>query len=381
MTALVMGLGKLGLPMAVHLAHYTKTYGWDINQQYMGSLVRREFESPEPNCDYSCVHMIDRLETLREVIKDVDFVSLCVNTPLTQAGTMDLGQVIDACHLLNGYARVRSEKLPVVINSTVMPGTAEQIANRFITLHPISNPVWIAVGSVLRDLRTPPGCVIGCDCDNTGPCFHNTLKSIVQGASAPLVTNTRTAEAIKLFHNFWCTAKMSSINWFGDHATELGIDINAVSWFMQNGGERPGQFWRYGPPFSGPCFPRDLQFYQQFNPHDKIARAVDTINRSRMSGIIDQIKQALPHTQTPIVAILGRSYKHGVPVDEASFGVDLSRYLTDYHGCEVFCINSIDELTQDQIRSVEVWVLNHEQLWDHIPKSAKAVIDLWRQPK
>ncbi len=384
MTILVVGLGKLGLPIASFLSKRSghAVYGWDISQDYRSDLLGGTFETSEPDCDYERIRIVPEVRCILEIMPDLDFVSICVNTPSNLDGSMDLGQVIDACQLLNGYATGLLNRLPVVINSTIMPGTCEMLNTRFSHLHVMSNPVWIAIGSVMKDLQNPPGFVIGCDCDKDSgyliACAHNKIlgtwmRSVGKPVN-PLVTTTKTAEFIKLYHNQWCTAKMSSIGWVGDHASELGINIDDISWFMVNGGERPGMFWKYGPPYGGPCFPRDLEFYRQVFPikdRDRIAVTVQEVNHLRLWGVVREL------TDYSYIAILGTSYKYGVSVEEASFAYGVARELR-VGGKTVWVVDSLDEIPKDQLQSIEVWVVHHSQLANQVPEGATK-IDLWRQ--
>jgi len=397
MSILVVGLGKLGLPIASLLSKRSghDVYGWDTNEEYREALLDGTFETSEPDCDYSRVRVIRTSRGILDILADVDFVSICVNTPSNPDSSMDLSQIESAVRLLSN--RVTSldlpGRLPVVINSTIMPGTCEWLTEQFPKIHIMSNPVWIAIGSVIKDLQNPPGFVIGCDCEKgsvgtdqfSSACGHNrilgTWLRVIGKPLNPVITNTKTAEFIKLYHNQWCTVKMSSIGWVGDHATELGINIGDVSWFMMNGGERPGKFWNYGPPYGGSCFPRDLEFYQQavsglLSSHgvlteDMIATGASTINCRRLYEI------ALELESYKTIAILGRSYKYEVSVMEASFALSFAELL-ESQGKTVWAVDSLDEIPKDKVESIEVWVIHHQQLANQVPSGAN-VINLWRQ--
>jgi len=387
MTILVVGLGKLGLPIATFLNRRGghEVYGWDTNEEYREALIHGTFKTREPDCDYSRLRIIHTPRGILDILADVDFVSICVNTPSNPDGSMDLSQVEDVVQFLSYHVDCLdfSHRLPIIINSTIMPGTCEALNKQFgSNVHVMSNPVWIAIGSVIKDLQNPPGFVIGCDCDKKGGsrCAHNQILGTWMRAIGkpiqPVITNTRTAEFIKLYHNQWCTAKMSSIGWVGDHATELGINIEDISRFMVNGGERPGQFWKYGPPYGGPCFPRDLEFYSQASfagglRSDPIAESIQEVNADRLWDVGREL------TNYSHIAILGKSYKHSVSVDEASFAHSLAERLKLW-GKTVWVVDSLDEIPESEIKSIQVWVIHHQQLAHLVPKNA-TVIDLWRQ--
>jgi nucleotide sugar dehydrogenase len=253
----VIGLGKLGLPVACYLSKHlyyedTNVIGYDINSELIDALVEGTLEVREPDCNYKSVIFTDLLEYL---VDRTNTSFLCVNTPTNNLEQMDLSQVTNACKELKKY--IKNKKYTLIVLSTLIPGTTEHIIKPILgdNVNVIVHPVWIAMGSVVHDLQNPPITLIGNDKEENYP------DVVEMFSDAPtLITTPTNAEYLKLIHNAWCTIKMSFIGEIGD---KTPIDRKVLSIFFELGGERTGRFWKYGPPFGGPCFPRDLGFFNQ----------------------------------------------------------------------------------------------------------------------
>jgi nucleotide sugar dehydrogenase len=313
MSIAVFGLGKLGLPLASLLAEQHKVIGCDINHKLISQLGQRTYHHFEP-CMYTNIHTFT--PSIQAAVELSDIGILCVNTPTNIDGTMDLSQVLGCCTEIANHVGNRDYLL--VICSTVMPGTANNLRKILPQQVQIfSNPIWIAMGSVVENLRKPPAMVIGGKQGST-PFPIVDLWSKVANFNTPILTDNYTAEFIKLAHNTWCCIKMSFIGQIGD--TNPKVDIECLSNFFSNGGERPGAFWKYGPSFSGPCFPRDLDFWLQ-HQQDLIGLAANSENISRPYRLVDQIPEGSQ------VLLIGDSYKSGMHIYEDSLAERMTTLL------------------------------------------------------
>jgi UDPglucose 6-dehydrogenase len=359
----VIGLGKLGLPMACLLSQAHNVFGYDVNNTLVGQLRKGTYSTWEPNCDYRAVAVTTDLQWM---LANTDLAFICVNTPTGDDGQMDLSQVRAACDEIANHA---TPGYSLAISSTVMPGTAnnmsEMLSGAGVTVY--SNPVWIALGNVIQDLRQPPILLIGADgapherlLDVWQPILHRTnlpSKNIH-------LTDTITAEFLKLAHNAWCTTKMSFLGYLQDHHPE--VDIEAVSRFFQNGGERPGAFWKAGPAYGGACFPRDLAFWNGYTGHP-IGKTTAAINQQRIEAVAAQIPEKSR------VLILGSSYKYGVPVLEGSISSELGRLL----GSKECTVWIADKATDFPTNNGWDWcIVAHKELACLAPENAK-IINLW----
>ena len=361
MRVLVVGLGKLGLPLACTLAkHGIKTYGYDTNVLLMNALYAGTFTTTEPECDYAGLRLVPSIEL---GVAQTDMTMVCVQTPELNPGIMDVSYANSA---VGAIATAASRPYTVIINSTVIPGTAATLQNTYPNLHIISNPVWIALGDVVRDLENPPVMVLGGAYGTLASMYRleQAWESVLQNKPHWIYTDTRTAEFIKLAHNAWQTIKMSWMGNIKDHAT--GINIADVSDFMSHGGERPGAFWKAGPSFGGPCFPRDLRFWNHVVSDPFGAQAIAT-NKRRIGELMYKIEHSIPGDGT--VVILGRGYKAGSTIDTESPALQLAESLSHYE----FKV----EIDPEPMIDADVYVLMWPNMdTSRLPEGAY-IIDTW----
>ncbi len=118
----VIGLGYVGLPIALEFARKTKVVGFDINAQRVEMMKNNidpsnELESSDfENCD---IHFTDNINDL----KDVDFYVVAVPTPIDEINIPDLTPLLSASKTVG---KVLSKGNYVVYESTVYPGCTEE---------------------------------------------------------------------------------------------------------------------------------------------------------------------------------------------------------------------------------------------------------------
>ena len=359
----MIGLGKLGYPLASVLAKVYEVIGYDINQKRLIQL-RDGLDTSEPDCKPGAIVFT----TNPVYLEDCEFAMLCVNTP-NLGREMDYTQIRSSCQTLEEHFRGK-----LLVLSTVLPGAARDIIQPIVgnEIEVYSCPVWIALGSVVRDLQNPPAIVIGNDGPGNGIPVLRLLNTITNGSVLPknvTITDTRTAEMMKLIHNAWCTTKMAFISELGGVAFE-SFNIDAVSNFMANGGERPGAFWRFGPSFGGPCFPRDLNYFIAETGSD-LAKTVLDMNYQRTTEIVAELLNEIDPNRA--IILLGKSYKYGVAVDEGSVYLDIAEMLEmSGRSGEILAVDSLEGVNT----AGSFIVLCHKELESSIPEDVQ-YMDLW----
>ncbi len=124
----VVGLGYVGLPLAVEKAKAGfKTVGFDVQSQkvdlvnkghnYIGDIVDRDLEKLVQKGMLSAT-------TDFSFIKEVDFIAICVPTPLDKHQQPDISFVKSSVEQI---ARYLSKDTMVVLESTTYPGTTEEL--------------------------------------------------------------------------------------------------------------------------------------------------------------------------------------------------------------------------------------------------------------
>ena len=124
----VVGLGYVGLPLAVEKAKAGfKTIGFDVQNEkvdmvnqghnYIGDVVDKELESLVSD------NMLSATSDF-SFIKDVDFIAICVPTPLDEHQQPDISYVKSSAEAISKYL---TQKTIVVLESSTYPGTTEEL--------------------------------------------------------------------------------------------------------------------------------------------------------------------------------------------------------------------------------------------------------------
>ncbi|KKM16127.1 hypothetical protein LCGC14_1689010, partial [marine sediment metagenome] len=218
----------------------------------------------------------------------------------------------------------------LVVSSTVLPGTCRDVIAPRVgkNCQVIFNPVWLALGSVIKDYLNPPVVVLGSDSTIEMDLLNFFSNLFNQERKQLLVTDSLTAEALKIEYNVWCTNKMAFVNRTAGVFKRIGADASVLERFFKQGGEQPGRFMRPGAPFGGPCFPRDVRFAKYVSPDDSLLRSIQEINEGGYLDILLTVSLIARKSSGPTkVGVAGLTYKPGVPVVEESSSATLIQKL------------------------------------------------------
>jgi UDP-N-acetyl-D-galactosamine dehydrogenase len=121
----VIGLGYVGLPLAVALARQFETIGFDIDEQRVGEVRQGEDRTHEVDADTLRASAL-KLTADASECASADVYIVTVPTPVDEANRPDLGAVMSATRMLAGL--IEPERRPTVVyESTVYPGVTEEL--------------------------------------------------------------------------------------------------------------------------------------------------------------------------------------------------------------------------------------------------------------
>src|ERR1035438_3914557 len=339
----VIGLGKLGAPMAAVMAHKGHTVvGVDVNPALVSALNEGRAPVVEPGLGEMIQANRERLSataSYRDAVLATDATFIIVPTPSGKDGRFSMHIVLDAARKIGKALREKDWHL-VVLSSTVMPGSTAAGLVPALEAHSgktcgldfgvCYNPEFIALGSVIRDMLYPDMILIGESDERSGKMLEDLYTHVCESNPRINRMNYVNAELTKLSVNTFVTTKISYANMLAEVCETLpGADVDTVTSAI-GCDTRIGQKYLKGAlGYGGPCFPRDNKAFSALARANGapalLAEATDAMNRRQVPRLAELILSRLPENGT--AGILGLSYKPDTGVIEESQGVALAKYL------------------------------------------------------
>jgi UDPglucose 6-dehydrogenase len=238
-----------------------------------------------------------------------------IDTAIVEAGAESLGAVLGD---IEGYPTV-------VVKSTVVPGTTEDLIGPTLELESggrigadfglAVNPEFLREGSAVGDFTDPDKIVFGTD-DNRGlDALESAYTPLLQESNASVVrTGLREAEMIKYANNAFLAAKVSLINDIGNICKEYGVDAYEVSEAIGLDDRIGEQFLRSGVGWGGSCFPKDVNAIvaaareEGYDP--ALLQAAIDVNDRQPQRMLDLLDRHVD-VENERVAVLGLAFKPG----------------------------------------------------------------------
>lgn len=368
MRAGVIGLGKLGLPVAEAMARSHTVCGYDV----------RPVSSDK----------VTVAGTITDVVNCSDIIFIAVQTPHDSR----YDGSVPSSHLDNkdfDYSYVKNvlsvidecttDKKIIVLISTVLPGTTRrELAPLLQMSELIYNPYLIAMGTVAEDMINPEMIMIG----NRSGIEDNSIQTLKE-FYAPLMQNNprivtgtwEEMESTKIFYNTFISAKLSLVNMIQDVAERIGhMNVDVVAKALAESTYRimGPAYMKPGMGDGGPCHPRDniaLRWLaEQLDLGYDLFDAIMTAREVQAKHLAELlIKQGKP------IVILGKSFKPGVPYTDGSYSM-----LVGY-----YCENSGFKVTYDNFLDCPATYLLAHNIQLDMSKVAdhSVIVDPWRSFK
>jgi UDPglucose 6-dehydrogenase len=333
----VIGIGKLGLPLAAYYAHRgCKVIGVDVNRAIVDAVNEGKSPIYEPGLEELLKNNHGRLTAttdIRFAVNNSDITFILVPTPSEKHGGFSTKYAEEAARNIGVALKDKNGFHIVVLTSTVMPGSTETIIKPIlekasnkkcgVDFGLCYNPEFIALGSVIRDLASPDAVLIGESDEKSGDILTEVYKTVCTNKPPVARMSTYSAELAKLALNVFVTTKISLANTFAEICEKLpGGDIDAITRFLGLDSRIGPKYLKGGLGFGGPCFPRDnlafIYLSQQLNTPAWLQDATHRVNRHQNERIAGIIQKKLGGFKNKAVALLGITYKPNTDVIEAS---------------------------------------------------------------
>lgn len=328
----MIGLGKLGLPVAESMAKMYNVSGYDI--------IAKQSDK------------IKIADTLEEACKDAEIIFIAMPTPHdpSYGGQKPISSKIkkdfdytalEEC--LRQIEQIVINGVMVVLISTVLPGTYRKLARKFSKIQNlIYNPYLIAMGTVADDFLHPDLAIFGYDEWTHGVGMSDTnrlAKRLVWfyerlWKRRPFIAHGtyEEAECIKIFHNTYISAKVGIANMIGDVAHKIGrTNADAVTNALKHADRIVSQkYMTAGNGDGGPCHPRDnialSWFAQEIDLGYDIFGDIMRIREQQAENVAHEL---CSHGRD--IVILGKSFKPETHLTDGSASMLIGHYCEQMH--------------------------------------------------
>jgi len=343
MRVAVIGLGKLGAPLAAVLASKGHdVLGIDVNPAAVELLNEGRAPVDEPGLQDLVSSSGERLRATTDLAAaaGMDLSIVLVPTPSDDRGAFSNEFVLAAIDGIGRGLAGRSDYHVVAVGSTVMPGSCESeilpalqnAAGRHVgeSLGLCYSPEFIALGTVIRDMLEPDMVLIGESDPPAGDALERMYSTVCENDPPVRRMSLVNAELTKIAVNTFVTMKISYANVLADVCERLpGADVETVTDALGLDSRIGSKYLRGAIAYGGPCFPRDNKAFaalaRDLGTEPLLAVATDSVNRSRIDRLVQIVESHLRGNEA--VGILGLAYKPGTKVVEESAGVALAGLL------------------------------------------------------
>ena len=400
----IVGMGYVGLPLAVAFAQYGfKVIGIDVDQRKVDCLNRGDsYIEDVPNTELAPLVESGHLRASADYgdLAAVDAISICVPTPLRKTKDPDISYIINAT---DNIVKAGGKGKLIVLESTTYPGTTEEIIlPRLATDGAVVgedfflafSPERIDPGRTDYTMFTTPKVIGG----TTQACLDIAVKLYGTVVQNPVpVASTKSAEMVKLLENTFRSVNIGMVNEVAIMCDKLGIDVWEV---IDAAATKPYGFMKFtpGPGLGGHCIPIDPHYLswklKTLNYTARFIELADEINRFMPEYVVEKITTALNDQAKAVrgsrVLVLGVAYKPNISDVRESPALDIIQLLLDrgaivsYHDPHVptleregYPFESI-YLDKQALNTADCTVIvsNHKAIaWEMVSAEATTIVD------
>lgn len=319
----VIGLGYVGLPLAVEFGHLYPTIGYDINRERIKELKAKKDSTLEVTAQELASSTYLSLTIEPSMIADYNVYVITVPTPIDSSKSPDLGPIISATNLVGRYLKVGDI---VIYESTVYPGATEEVCVPI--LEQLSglkfneefycgySPERVNPGDKLRKLKDIVKVTSG-STPEIASIVDDLYKSIIK-AGTHKASSIRVAEAAKVIENTQRDINIALINELAHIFNRMEIDTHEVL-------EAAGTKWNFLPfkpgLVGGHCIGVDPYYLvhkaETLGYYPELISSARRINDNMGLFVVSEILKCMAHKKIHIVdariLIMGLTFKENCP--------------------------------------------------------------------
>ncbi|MBU3696797.1 nucleotide sugar dehydrogenase [Dechloromonas sp.] len=377
-TIAVVGLGYVGLPLAVAFGKQFRTIGFDLSEEKVASY--KQFIDPTGEVATEDLQMAKSLAVTTDpsCLLEADFIVVAVPTPVDSANQPDLSPLVSSSTTVGRYLK---QGAVVVYESTVYPGATEEVC--IPILEKVSGKVWkkdffvgysperINPGDKERTVTKIVKVVSG-DTPETLKTVEAVYGSVITAGVYP-ASSIKVAEAAKVIENTQRDLNIALMNELAVIFGKMGIDTLEVL-------KAAGTKWNFLPfrpgLVGGHCIGVDPYYLTHkatmLGYHPEVILAGRRINDSMGKYVAENTVKQLIHRGHPVksadVIVLGLTFKENCPDLRNSKVIDVVRELVSY-GINVHVHDPIAQPTE----ALHEYGITLKD-WSELPQSAAVVL-------
>ena len=342
----VIGLGKLGYPMAEFLSSSGLSINcYDNDEKHVLKLKKKNhtFLEFEKGLEVfkSNGNDLNYFLDIQKALIDTDICFVTVPTPSNTDGSFSNNYILSVLDDISKFLKKRKiaqNPFVININSTVMPGSVDKEFIPFLEKKGfknnhdftfIYNPYYVALGDVISGLENPDLILIGCE-DYYSKNLIKKIYNVIYTEEKYIYLNFYESELTKLLVNSYLTLKISFSNMVKDlNISNLNVDISKILNAVGSDTRVGKKFLKPGGPFSGPCLPRDTialnRYSKTENYKNFLSNSVVETNKNSLNNLKLELHKFYKNGFDSIT-FCGIGYKSHTPSLEESFIIDLMEY-------------------------------------------------------
>ena len=324
----VVGLGYVGLPLAVEKARAGfRTIGFDVQEEkvnlvnsghnYIGDVIDDDLKELVEDGKLSAT-------TDFTFVKDVDFIAICVPTPLDRHQQPDISYVKSSTIEISKHL---TKNTMVVLESTTYPGTTEELIKPLLEegsglkcgedFYLGFSPERVDPGNAVYKTKNTPKVVgaIGKDATEViASMYRAVLEGDVYEVSSPAI-----AEMEKILENTYRNVNIGLINELAMLCNKMNINLWEV---VDAAKTKPYGFQAFypGPGLGGHCIPLDPYYLswkaREYGFHTSMIESSMMINDKMPEYCVERASKILNRFKKPLngskILILGVAYKQDI---------------------------------------------------------------------
>jgi UDP-N-acetyl-D-glucosamine dehydrogenase len=360
MNIAVVGMGKIGLPLAVQYAKKgNSVIGIDINPKTV-ELINKGLEPfpEEAHLKEYLADVVDKglLEATLDYadgIKDADVVVVVV--PLfvndkaePEFSAMDQATALIGSNLKKGSLICYETTLPIGTTRTrFVPSLEKQSGLKAgIDFNVVFSPERVFTGRIFEDLRKYPKIVGGItqDCTNMGVNFYAQVLDFDKREDLPkpngvwAVESTESAEFVKLAETTYRDVNIALANQFAMYADKIGVNVYEV--IEAANSQKFSFIHQPGISVGGHCIPIYPLFYLIGDKNAELVKRARNLNLQMPSWIVNKLLRTYESLTTKTILIFGITYRSYVKESYNSGAFELTKKLLEMNA-EVFAYDPL----------------------------------------